>query len=102
MNRAGKGLNMPSRPYGYGGGPSSQANTAISNAGSEMSPQWGWYINTTPPSSEMYHGGSRLIPSGGINGMATVPPIDQQRHPNHVFRNIQVANAPMGWTSVPI
>jgi hypothetical protein len=50
MNRSDKSVIMSSRPYSSGG---------PSTAGGSESPQWGWYINITSPTTEMYHSGSR-------------------------------------------
>jgi len=102
-------LNMPARPFG-----SSQADPAFMN-GAEMSPQYGFYINITPPTPEMYHNNST---SGGrlsrtdVSGAPTLSShLDsttskslegKHRHQNHVFANLQSSAAPMGWTSVPI
>jgi hypothetical protein len=44
------GVSMPSRPYDSGG----SSNTG----GTTESPQWGWYINITSPTTEMHHSGS--------------------------------------------
>mmetsp|Transcript_24318 Transcript_24318/g.57613 ORF Transcript_24318/g.57613 Transcript_24318/m.57613 type:complete len:337 (-) Transcript_24318:588-1598(-) len=81
MQPAGKGLLVPTRPYGHhnyphhqhrqsdpgphSGGAGGGSATAAA-AAAEMSPQWGWYINTTPPTPEMYHSSSTL--GGGSSG----------------------------------
>lgn len=71
MQPAGKSLLVPTRPFGHPGfphhqhrqsdpGPNGTAAAATAAAAAEMSPQWGWYINTTPPTPEMYHSSSTL------------------------------------------
>lgn len=111
MNRAGNGLIMPTGPYG------ASKNKALAHGepalSSEMSPQWGWYINTTPPTPEMYHSGSnRLQRHVDVQGAPLAPHstqlgassaiADGRRCQNPVFQTLQSSNAPMGWTSVPI
>ena len=96
MGHSEGGLIKPTRPYG-----------GVSNAhGGVESPQWGWYINTTPPTPEMYHSSSaakskthRSSPTPSIQSQ---PSIDEAVCHNQVFQNLQNANRPMGWTSVPI
>lgn len=117
MNRAGNGLVMPSRPYGGSSNHAPHGDPSAPNGASlEMSPQWGWYINTTPPTPEMYHSSSssssRLIRPADTRGVPGAPHFAQQdgsstgmdgrRCQNHVFQTLQSSNAPMGWTSVPI
>ena len=97
MTLAEKGLIMPTRPHG----------NDLSGNGIE-SPQWGWYINTTPPTPEMYYAGqssrsarktdSHHLSSGTQPGQTT----DAKPQHNQVFQSLQNKNAPMGWTSVPI
>lgn len=83
------------------------------------SPQWGWYINTTPPTPEMYYSRpqkSRKPDSTSDTSEASTitafPPSsvtvnDQQLpkyHPNPVFRGLQDNNrsVPLDWPSVPL
>jgi hypothetical protein len=66
------GLIVPTRPYGSHHHQSNKCteNQSTTN-GSEMSPQWGWYINTTPPTPELYHSRSSSkssFSSGGGGG----------------------------------
>jgi hypothetical protein len=91
MNRAdNNGLIMPTRPFGP------DATNGVD------SPQWGWYINTTPPTPEMYHSHSSKTSKQqlGLNG-APSNPTSKSCH-NQVFQNLQNSKAPIGWTSVPI
>jgi len=96
------GLIMPTRPVGHEKG----------NAGGD-SPQWGWYINTTPPPPEMYC--SR--PSQKSEGKSETSTASQSSFstwsatrsdmpaggPNRVFKGLQSsAKAPMGWPSFPL
>jgi hypothetical protein len=111
MNRAGNGLVMP-RPHGAPVAADQNAHPIVN--GSEMSPQWGWYINTTPPPREMFQSrsrsfGNKMILTEGKNGAAApssyssnVSSIDGKRCHNQIFQNLQSSNTPMGWTSVPI
>ena len=100
----GNGLIMPTRPFGR---QISMDKKILGSNGSEMSPQWGWYINTTPPTPEMYHSRSspNILPP-------SVAPAKHQlvrtapSRPNEVFQNLQnstKSNRGMGgWTSIPI
>ena len=110
---AGNGFIIPSKPFGKH---SSTESKIISSNGSEMSPQWGWYINTTPPTPELYHGratSQSLSPSALhqnnhlINGEKTPLNItsDGKSFQNQVFQNLQnstKANCMGDWTSIPI
>ncbi|KAG7346791.1 hypothetical protein IV203_005860 [Nitzschia inconspicua] len=109
----GAGMIMPSLSGGNAGG-----SPALSNG--YVSPEWGWYINTTPPTPEMYHNSSsfsaskltRTDPVGAPNfpfvSSAVNPPPSisagsGRRPKNTVFQNLQSSVTPnMGWTSVPI
>jgi len=119
----GNGLIIPTRPYGR---PTSVDNKMLGSNGPEMSPQWGWYINTTPPTQELYHNRSTpqsllssasppklsLIKCDDTNGISQTQsnrPIqstrDSKSYQNQVFRNLQNSTKtnPMGgWTSIPI
>lgn len=99
MNGTEKGIIMPTRPHGMdhvGGGVDS--------------PQWGWYINTTPPTPEMYYSQSTMNKKVEAKGNGPPRPTSQPVVPaekakcqhNQVFKNLQSNNTPMGWTSVPI
>ena len=106
MTHSEGGLIKPTRPYG--GNP----NAAHHHGSGVESPQWGWYINTTPPTPEMYHthhGGAgkskqhpRSSPTSAQMQIQSQPSIDEAVCHNQVFQNLQNANRPMGWTSVPI
>jgi hypothetical protein len=95
MNQSEGGLIMPSRPYG-------------SNPPSGVeSPQWGWYINTTPPTPDMYQSPNGKFSKQANRQGCSSQPIQSQHMDggachNQVFQNLQNANRPMGWTSVPI
>jgi hypothetical protein len=92
MNRTeSNGLIMPTRPYG----------ADLSGNGVE-SPQWGWYITTTPPSPDLYNSHASKTSKPGTNApLPTVQQPPKSCH-NQVFQNLQNSKAPMGWTSVPI
>jgi len=95
MNQSEGGLIMPTRPYGS------------NQPGGVESPQWGWYINTTPPTPDMYqkHSGS-LSKQANRSAPPSQPTqshlMDGTACHNQVFQNLQNSNRPMGWTSVPI
>lgn len=84
-----------------------------SGTGGYESPQWGWYINTTPPSPEMYYS-SRTTKSRkpdlsdasdtSSGGSSTATAMTCHSQPNPVFRCLQDKHktAPMGWPSVPL
>jgi len=89
-----------------------------SGAGGEQSPQWGWYINTTPPTPDIYSSRPHKArkpdsTSDTSQGTATTEsstmstscnPGDHSL-PNPVFQGLQDKNraAPMGWhPSVPL
>jgi hypothetical protein len=60
-------LIMPTRPYTdhHHHGMSLASATSGGNVPSDIeSPQWGWYINTTPPTPDMYHSRSSLKKKG--------------------------------------
>jgi hypothetical protein len=103
MNRSNHGVSMPLRPHS---GPST--------AGGIESPQWGWYINTTPPTPDMYHGGSRPLhkkqdssanASQASSGtVASESSTATSHQPNRIFQDMQDKRkgASMGWSSVPL
>ena len=105
LDRAHNGLIMPTRPMGMG---------AAGNDGNGIeSPQWGWYINTTPPTPEMYHSRSSLkhtaksdhsAASAASSDTATVCDNPVTRGPNRVFQGLKAgSNRPtVGWPSVPL
>lgn len=74
------------------------------------SPQWGWYIRTTPPTPEMYY--SRHFPKkrGSESSTATAATAGSTvlaaplSHSNPVFQGLQdrKKGPPMGWPSVPL
>jgi hypothetical protein len=101
------GLIMPTRPFG--GGPRDPTG--------QSSPQYGWYVNITPPTPEMYYS-RHYKPGLGIErdsdfstgssaGSAASSAADSvaaaTRGPNRVFQNLKGSNKPpMGWPSVPL
>ena len=106
----GASINMPSFSHSGGGSPG------------YVSPEWGWYINTTPPTPEMYHSQSSFGASSKLTRTdASAAPnfpfasqtvaaaqtsgksISAKPHHNQVFQNLQNnMTQNMGWTSVPI
>jgi hypothetical protein len=105
MNRSNNDVVMPSRPHGSGG---------PSTAGGIESPQWGWYINTTPPTPDMYHSGSRSLhkkqdSSANASQASSVTVASESstatsHQPNRIFQEMQDKRkgASMGWASVPL
>ena len=101
---AGNGLIMPTRPYGRYG---STDNKMVGSTGTE-SPQWGWYINTTPPTPELYSSKSSnpmMKGSGSQISSRSSGTSDPKSCQNQVFQNLQNSkktNPVGGWTSIPI
>lgn len=110
LDAAHNGINIPRMPYGHGIEP------ANSNDGGYESPQWGWFLRTTPPTPQMYYPRPVVKHSGygGVNGPSdaslssssqgtTEGPLTSNQ-PNPVFQGLQVKHqaAPMGWSSVPL
>jgi len=111
LDRAHNGIIMPTRPYG--------SNSATTSGG-EASPQWGWYINMTPPTPEMYQcrslsqspkkqqiisDGLPSIKSEGIINAHSAAPLAEFGQPNKVFEDLQKRNREkqIGWsTGVPL
>ena len=90
-----------------------------SGTGGEWSPQWGWYINTTPPAPDIYYssrpGKSRKPDSTSNTSQGTASTESSSLStscnsgdhslPNPVFQGLQDKNraAPLGWhPSVPL
>jgi hypothetical protein len=107
-NRSQNDAIAPSRPHGSAG---------PSTAGGIESPQWGWYINTTPPTPDMYHSGSQSLhkkqdssanisnASQASSGTAATESSTATSHqPNRIFQEMQDKRqgATMGWASVPL
>jgi hypothetical protein len=107
-NRSHNGVIMPTRPYGAGGLP------LPSTGGGVESPQWGWYINTTPPTPDTYHSGSRSLhkkqdslanaSESSSSTAATESSTATSQQPNRIFQDLQGKRkgAAMGWSSVPL
>jgi hypothetical protein len=82
-----------------------------SGTGGYDSPQWGWYINTTPPSPDMYFT-SRPTKSLKLSGASisessadsTSTSVAVSNAPNPVWCSLHDKHkaAPMGWPSVPL
>jgi hypothetical protein len=53
---------IPSMPPSVKGSCTASASASASNKGGYISPQWGWYITTTPPTPEYYAAGSQRHP----------------------------------------
>jgi hypothetical protein len=86
MHRFNTGVIMPSKPYGCGG---------ASTVGGIESPQWGWYISISPPTTDMHHCGSRTLHTSSANtsqvssGMAVSESSTATSHqPNRIFKDI--------------
>lgn len=127
LDKAHNGLRMPTRP-GMDHHSSNNGGGAAGAAGGIESPQWGWYINTTPPTPEMYHSRSSLhgnkhssshqhqgsastssngsISMGSSSGTSSYDPSnpDASRGPNRVFQGLRAGSnrPPVGWPSVPL
>lgn len=105
---AGNGLIMPTRPYGRY---ASADNKMLGSSGTE-SPQWGWYINTTPPTPELYSSKSTIsnsqlmkVDHNDSKNRHNSTNSDPKSCQNQVFQNLQnstKANPVGGWTSIPI
>lgn len=117
--RPNNSLLKQSMPYNMHG-VSSVDPFSSANAGGVDSPQWGWYINTTPPTPEVYYrphktrkpDPSRKQDSSSDTSEATAATEvssgttpGSSAHPNPVFQNLQDNKnkaAHMGWPSVPL
>jgi hypothetical protein len=77
------------------------------------SPQWGWYINTTPPSPEMFHVTRNMKsrkPSDSTSvtsetsRASSISTVGGNTLPNPVFQCLQDKHkaTPTGWPSVPL
>jgi hypothetical protein len=91
MNKGGKGMTMPLRPYGNKDAPS----------GAEFSPQWGWYTTLTPP-DVMYGANNKVLSMSARLPNAPIISEAPENCANQVFQSLQNATTPVGWTSVPI
>jgi len=91
-----------------GGGIMKTGNVALSGGNGYISPQWGWYISTTPPTPEKYHvSGQKIREQHQIQK----PILGRQigRHRPHkpaavpVFKRVaNDVNSTDGWPSVPL
>lgn len=85
MERAHRNLERPLPSHG---------EPLPSNSGVE-SPLWGWYINTTPPTPEMYHSrssGKQHISATTPSMPTSVPVSASAPMPNLVFQGLQDKN----------
>jgi hypothetical protein len=80
-----------------------------SGAGGVDSPQWGWYITTTPPTPEMYYSRPQKSrkPSSTSETSETSTSTDTSSSgvgPNPIFQNLREKNkaTPVGWSGVPL
>ena len=100
LEKAHNGIRVPRMPT-YAIEPAGSSGSA---EGVE-SPQWGWFLRTTPPTPQMY-GRYHQKSDGSMSSTATdaststVP----SSHPNPVFQGMQDKQKaiPMGWSSVPL
>ena len=96
MTAAKNGLIIPTRPFG---------NDGVSNGVESPQLGYGFYMNLTPPTPEMYQSYAskhpRSLLSHGMHTNPTSLPSGRSQQ-NQVFQNLQNNQAPMGWTSVPI
>jgi hypothetical protein len=126
LDKAHNGIVMPRMPYG------TQIDQASSGDGGVESPQWGWFLRTTPPTPQMYYprapaavqrhatATSGIPPTFGVTAAAdpslpaavpasfatsvTDSSLLPASHPNPVFQGLQDKHqaAGMGWSSVPL
>jgi len=124
IRTAGNGLIIPTTPYDRH---SSVDKQMLGSHESDMSPQWGWYINTTPPTPELYHSSTsksqsmkysaasqkhQVINDDNTNNAKQFPSTftisnadDVKSCQNRVFQSLQnstTTNRMGGWTSIPI
>mmetsp|Transcript_16975 Transcript_16975/g.28827 ORF Transcript_16975/g.28827 Transcript_16975/m.28827 type:complete len:285 (-) Transcript_16975:1497-2351(-) len=85
------GLVMPTKPYGH------DVNTrhAEHRGTDHVSPEWGWYISTTPPTPEMYHKQSKPVKKISYQGSKP------STLTNPAFSN-GAGKGAMGWPSIPL
>lgn len=109
----GGGVVMPS------GGAEVQQGVSIGSSGNKkgyVSPQWGWYISTTPPTPEHYYASGKGKPGKKQAKVAEdrLPPSVAEGFPMPVFKNSPTpvfrkngakdvfGNDNLGWPSVPL
>mmetsp|Transcript_29267 Transcript_29267/g.86666 ORF Transcript_29267/g.86666 Transcript_29267/m.86666 type:complete len:135 (-) Transcript_29267:383-787(-) len=109
----GGGVVIPS-----GGGMSAQKGSrplgGSSTSNGHVSPQWGWYISTTPPTPEHYAGKEKSAKKQAKSTEDRLPPSVAEEYPMPVFKNLptpifQKSGAKdifghdnMGWPTVPL
>lgn len=110
LDKAHNGIIMPTMPYGI----DPTNSTGAGSLDGQDSPQWGWFLRTTPPTPQMYHSrppttttlkhhstsDSTSSTSTDVSSASTLP----GSQPNPVFQGFQDKHktAPMGWSSVPL
>lgn len=120
LDEAHNGIRMPSKPYGgfmMGAiGSVEQSNTGSMDNDYEQSPQWGFFVRTTPPTPQMYYprppsrhntGGSQGSTASSLSSTSTLPtsmPPPSSTQPNPVFQGLQEKNrnTPVAWSGVPL
>jgi len=96
---SGGSIIMPS-----GGGIIKTGNIAINGGNGYISPQWGWYISTTPPSPEKYYSN---VAKGNVENLQRQPILDRQPTKPAIvptFRRVTniAPNCAQLWPSVPL
>ena len=116
LDKAHNGIIVPRRPYGVDQNyaPSMEPHQSDVDG---PSPQWGWFMRTTPPTPPMFHCRpppatySSSSDSSLTSSSSDGKPQQQQQHyqPNPIFQSMQnkhreasAATASMGWSSVPL
>ena len=92
----------PVEPYSSGTG------------GIDISPQYGWYVNTTPPTPEIYYNRPQYQKSrksasssdtsqASSAGTATAEPMANYARPNPIFQGLQDKHKTnMDWSNLPL
>lgn len=112
-----RGGNDPSKlvPKGFGGGPNGLVmptkpyGSDATNSGA-VSPEWGWYLNITPPTPEMYHASRHSKKTGKDTTTAVQQPGASQKQTENATEITPLTNpafgrskmAAVGWPSVPL
>lgn len=95
---SGGSISMPS-----GGGIIKAGNVALNGGNGYISPQWGWYISTTPPSPEKYFSN---VAKGTEENLIKQPSESQPSKPAILptFKRVTniAPNCTHGWPSVPL
>jgi len=100
---SGGSISMPT-----GGGIMKAGNVALSGGNGYISPQWGWYISTTPPTPEKYHARAEKINEEqlvkqSIFGRQVTSYRPRKPTSVPVFKRVaNDVNCTDGWPSVPL